>query len=117
MRIEWSEAAITAWRAYERLEPTVIGLKLNYEAEGCGCALSGVTRLEPLTAEDIKNASDLHNGSTSAIPIYYEPRFEIFFEDQLYLHYNQERKCFRLSGKGQIYHPCMVLHSTRKRGA
>ena len=109
MQIQWSEAAMAAWKSYVDEWPEMIGLKLHYEADGCGCALSGVVRLQPLTNVEISAKSDWHNGSTSSVPVYYEPRFEIFFEEHLFLHYTPERKCFKLSGKGQIYNPCMKL--------
>ena len=74
--------------------------KLVYDAEGCGCAVSGVPALwmldrTAMLESDLKAASDP--------TIVYERRHEVFYEDQLTLDYDQEDRRFRLSSNSQIY--------------
>lgn len=78
-----------------------ITLKLVYDAEGCGCAVSGVPQLwiiEQAGSEDI-----LMEGTDDSLSIVYERRHEVFFEDELKLDYNPSRSAYTLSSSQQIY--------------
>jgi uncharacterized protein YqkB len=74
--------------------------KLVYDAEGCGCAVSGVPSLWMLDRSAMLQ-SDLTAASEPMIV--YERRHEVFYEDQLTLDYDPDRRRFRLSSNSQIY--------------
>jgi len=88
-------------------------IRLMYDSEGCGCAVSGVASLwltdalEPDELEAETNAP--------ALPMTYLKRQEVFFEDRLRLDYSPERRAFRLSSDGQIYGNGIAV--TDRRGA
>jgi uncharacterized protein YqkB len=75
--------------------------RLVYDAEGCGCAVSGVVALWLTNApEDDERQAETN---VPGLPIMYLRRHEVFFEERLRLDYNPERRAFRLSSDGQIY--------------
>ena len=74
-------------------------LKLVYDSEGCGCAVSGVPqlwRVNNTEADDITI-------SEGAVTVLAEKRHAVFFEDDLRLEYEPSRSCFVLKSDGQIY--------------
>jgi len=75
--------------------------RLVYDAEGCGCAVSGVASLWLTNAAE--NDELRAESNVESVPLYYLKRHEVFFEDRLRLDYNPERRAFRLSSDGQIY--------------
>jgi|SRR5690606_37636850 len=74
--------------------------KLVYDAEGCGCAVSGVPALW-LVDRSTKLDTDLT--AAEGPTIIYEPRHEVFFEDRLALDYDDRSRSFKLKSSGQIY--------------
>ena len=76
-------------------------IRLVYDSEGCGCAVSGVVSLWLDDSEDSDEAPAESNHQ--ALPLYYLRRQKIFFEDAVRLDYLPERRAFRLSSDGQIY--------------
>jgi|HigsolmetaAR203D_1030402.scaffolds.fasta_scaffold00002_117 uncharacterized protein YqkB len=93
--------------AAERLralaQPGGAVFKLVYDAEGCGCAVSGVPALWMLdeTSELIRHHSHL---TVSELPlILCETRHEVFFEDRMTLDIGATTGSLRLFSGGQIY--------------
>ncbi|WP_166241589.1 iron-sulfur cluster biosynthesis family protein [Paenibacillus turpanensis] len=84
-------------------------IKLVYDSEGCGCAVSGVPSLWLLEAP---GKDDLVAEGESPVTICYEQRHEIFFEPKLKLGYNEARSTFSLSSDGQIYNPSITIKTT-----
>lgn len=87
-------------------------VRLVYDSEGCGCAVSGVPQLWLIPERDAK-------GLVSAVDekpaVVYDPRQAVFFEPQLKLDYNADQNSFRLAGDGQIYHYGMTLIDKSER--
>ncbi|MCF2942643.1 iron-sulfur cluster biosynthesis family protein [Paenibacillus tarimensis] len=74
-------------------------LKLLYDTEGCGCVMSGVPALQWITAPaqgDVKAES-------LPFEVWYEPRFEVFFEDTLQVDYSDSSHSFILKSDNQTY--------------
>ncbi|WP_309118540.1 iron-sulfur cluster biosynthesis family protein [Paenibacillus sp.] len=99
MYIHLTDAAAERLASYDLAEGE--RFRLVYDAEGCGCAVSGVVALWLTNAPE----SDEREAETNAeqVSIAYLRRHEVFFEDRLRLDYNPERRAFRLSSNGQIY--------------
>lgn len=76
-------------------------LKLVYDAEGCGCAVSGIPAMWVVTKQQVQE--EVQHALHEPLPIVYEPRHEVFFEDQLKLDYNPDKDAFKLTSAGQIY--------------
>lgn len=107
MRIRMTEAAASAIR--ERIGAGSGRLKLVYDAEGCGCAVSGVPALWIVDApnpEDAESAGD-------PISVLYEPRHELFFDREMKLEYDSSRRTFSLKSDQQIFHPRMTIQDMR----
>ncbi|WP_010273627.1 iron-sulfur cluster biosynthesis family protein [Paenibacillus senegalensis] len=87
-------------------------LQLVYDSEGCGCAVSGVPQLWIISSEDAD--LELLKAADAPVPILYEQRHEVFFEEELKLDYIPEKLSFRLNSKQQIYNNSMSLIDKRK---
>lgn len=80
-------------------------LKLVYDAEGCGCAVSGVPALWLISAPQ---HGDL-TADTNAFHVYYEERQAVFFEAELCIDYVPATRAFKLKSKQQTYHDGMLI--------
>lgn len=80
-------------------------LKLVYDAEGCGCAVSGVAQMK--WVREIGDESD--RIADGPLPAYVEKRQMVFFEDHLHLDYHHERRVYRLSSPNQTYNASMII--------
>ena len=79
-------------------------LKLVYDAEGCGCAVSGIASLWIVPGPQEGDAQAESNWGR----LWYEPRQEVFFDEELILDYRAEKRAFVLKSKGQIYNPLLL---------
>jgi len=75
-------------------------LRLVYDTEGCGCAVSGVPDLQ---AADEPAPGDLEAETDGPFAIGYDPRREVFFEDRLVIDRAPDGEGLMLRGAGQIY--------------
>lgn len=94
----------------ERQGQSQANVKLVYNIEGCGCALSGVAELwivEHLSEDDAL--------ATGHYPIYYDTRHTVFFEDELVIDYSPSRRTFTLKSNGQFYNASMLLYDKREQ--
>jgi len=109
MRVAWSEQAVRAIR--DLLGSDRVSVRLVYDTEGCGCAVDGVAALwavdEPLAgdAEAI--------GSPAGIRLWYDKRQAIFWDEELRLAYNPDRRAFALASDGQTYSNRLALQDRR----
>lgn len=108
MHITCTEAAIQ--QLSKQLGSSPGTLKLVYNIDGCGCALSGVAELWILN--DVSEDDAL---STGAYPIYYDTRHAVFFEDELIIDYTPSRRAFTLKSNAQIYNASLILYDKRKQ--
>ncbi|UVI27715.1 iron-sulfur cluster biosynthesis family protein [Paenibacillus spongiae] len=74
-------------------------LKLLYDTEGCGCAVSGVPSLQ-LVAEPAEGDT---LGTGDPYNVWYEPRYEVFFDPELKIDFDPSRNAFSLKSDNQIY--------------
>ena len=110
MRIRLTDAA--ASRVKEQLGANG-RLKLTYDAEGCGCAVSGVPALWIVDAPGPTDAET----AAEPLPVLYEPRHEVFFDEEMKLDYHAQRDVFSLKSDTQIYHTQLLLKDRRKSQA
>lgn len=107
MRIHFTEAAIAELN--KKMTDSSDILKLVYDTDGCGCAVSGVVQLWLVRS--------LQDGDVQAdaapFRIVYEQRQEVFFEEELKLNYHPDTFAFRLSSRQQIYNHAMSLIDKR----
>lgn len=75
-------------------------LRLIYDTEGCGCAVSGVPALQ---AVDEPVPGDREAETDGPYAIGYDPRQELFFEDRLVIDRAPDGESLMLRGAGQIY--------------
>lgn len=103
INIQFSKEAQDVIRKKVKHEDVV--LKLVYDTEGCGCAVSGVPTLYVIdeVQDEVKAVCD-------AFPIYYDKQQKVFFEQHLMIDVNQHATgVFVLKSKGQIYSGHMAL--------
>lgn len=98
MFIQVTESAMSVLKSYGLSAEDRI--RLVYDSEGCGCAVSGIASLWLVNEAD---PDDERAESNAELPLYYLRRQAIFFDDRLKLDYLPERRSFRLSSDGQIY--------------
>lgn len=111
MQIQLSEAAVDYLQSrLHQCSNEAAFIKLVYDSEGCGCAISGIPQLWVVSSDQLEDCVHTTNQS---FPIYYETQHEVFFEPQLKLQFTLNNKCFRLSSDQQIYNTCMVLQDKR----
>lgn len=80
-------------------------LKLMYDIDGCGCAVSGVPVLwlvKELEANDIEIKTNGH-------PIYIEKSKQVFFDETMMLDFIENINTFQLKSPGQYLNPRMSL--------
>ncbi|HZG85380.1 iron-sulfur cluster biosynthesis family protein [Paenibacillus sp.] len=109
INISMTPAAVERLASYERQPGDRI--RLVYDSEGCGCAVSGVASLWLTNAAEPDELEAETNAP--ALPVTYLKRQEVFFEDNLRLDYSPERRTFRLSSDGQIYGNGIVVSDRR----
>ncbi len=80
-------------------------IKLAFDHEGCGCVMSGVPAL--WLVDEADGGDVLARGS--ALPILYEKRHAVFFEDSLTIDYDEGKHAFQLKSKQQTYHHDMPV--------
>lgn len=103
MKIHFTENAKQA--ILKQMKRDDIQLKLVYDSEGCGCAVSGVPTL---WAEDNQSEADMQ-AQSNAFPITYNKHQEVFFEDEMTVDLNQSNGLLVLKSKSQIYNGMMKL--------
>ena len=96
MHITFTDEAIAAMQS--RCGPAA-KLKLVFDSEGCGCAVSGVPTFWLVSGPDRADA----RAETNAFEVYYEERHAVFFEDDLTVDVVPAGRDFRLKSKQQIY--------------
>ncbi|WP_281887114.1 iron-sulfur cluster biosynthesis family protein [Paenibacillus sp. YYML68] len=109
MFIQFTEDAVQAIR--ERIGERAGRLKLVYDNEGCGCAVSGVPALwiiEAATAHDFQLQAE-------PLDVWMDNKHEVFFEEKMTVERSTKNdRCFILKSSGQIYNSYM--HVIDKRG-
>jgi|HigsolmetaAR203D_1030402.scaffolds.fasta_scaffold01184_13 uncharacterized protein YqkB len=75
-------------------------LRLVYDTEGCGCAVSGVPALQ---AVDEPAPGETEAETDGPFAILYDPGREVFFEDRLVIDRAPDGGGLMLRGAGQIY--------------
>ncbi|KPV59854.1 hypothetical protein QJ48_08770 [Paenibacillus sp. A3] len=108
MRIIFTESAVAEIRRI--LDRQAGGrLKLVYDAEGCGCAVSGVPTLW-ITDEPDRNDFIV---AGDPFEVLMDRKHEVFFEENMTVDYQASGYCFILKSSGQIYNANMRLIDKR----
>lgn len=87
-------------------------IRLVYDTEGCGCAVSGVVTIW-IVNNTVDDEEDQAETNLSSLPIFFMKRHEVFLDDKLRLDYSPERLAFRLSSAGQIYGNGITIQDLR----
>lgn len=108
MHITFSEQAAEA--AMQKLGTDRPGLmKLAYDNEGCGCAVSGVPTLWIIEKPEPGDFEvDGH-----PFPLWMDRKHEVFFEERMTVDYTSKDRCFVLKSSGQIYNAFMKIIDKR----
>ncbi|WP_230632545.1 iron-sulfur cluster biosynthesis family protein [Paenibacillus athensensis] len=99
--------------AAERLQAAAGGkglLRLVFDSEGCGCAMNGVPTLWLV---DRPEPGDLE-AESAPLALVYRGKDEIFFEDKLFIDYQDRNKSYILKSSGQIYNAGMSVVDKRE---
>jgi len=103
MKITFTDCAI------KRLAPVFSNtnkrLKLKYDTDGCGCAVSGVVSL--WLVDDV-DEDDLVV-ETNFVPIVLEKSRLVFYDDIMTIDTVESLNCFQLKSPNQIINPRMSL--------
>lgn len=87
-------------------------LKLKYDIDGCGCAVSGVAALW-LEDEREENETEVE---TNGIPIYIQTSKKVFFDEQMTIDYSEGAGCYQLKSANEYLNPRMsYFDKTTKR--
>ncbi|KXZ22023.1 hypothetical protein AXI59_11735 [Bacillus nakamurai] len=79
--------------------------QLRFDAEGCGCAVSGVPTIwlaEELTGE-------CERIETNGLPLYIQTSQKVFFDEQMTIDYNEKAKTLALKSPAQMLSPRMSI--------
>ncbi|TDF99538.1 iron-sulfur cluster biosynthesis family protein [Paenibacillus piri] len=107
MHITFTDHAVE--QINSRFAPGDGELKLVFDSEGCGCAVSGVPVLWI-----VDQAADKElRAEGTPYRIVYEKRHEVYFEDRMVLDFEPKRGSFILKSDGQIYNAQMRLIDKR----
>lgn len=108
MKLKVTEAAS------KKLDEKISGkqgyVKLKYDIDGCGCAVSGVAAL---WFEGEKDAEE-HQISIGGIPIYIDKAREVFFDEEMTLDYKETNGCFQLKSPNEYLNPRMSFYDKTK---
>jgi uncharacterized protein YqkB len=107
------EITITA-AAAEKISERTTGrtgyLKLKYDIEGCGCAVSGIFALWFVPELDTSDILIETNNQT----VYMEKEKLVFFDEQMTIDFSQATNCFQLKSPQQILNGYMNFVLTEK---
>ena len=107
------EIMITA-EATEKINEKTNGrtgyLKLKYDTEGCGCAVSGVFALWFVSALE----SDDISIETNEYPIYVEKAKTVFFDEKMTIDFSPSANSFQLKSPQQILNGRMSFVTAEK---
>jgi uncharacterized protein YqkB len=108
MNISWSPEAIA--ELHRRYGHNANEWKLVYDTEGCGCAVNGVPALWAVSEPE---KGDLAAGSTGNI-LWYNKLQAVFFEDDMRISYQEDKRSFTLASDNQIYTTRLLITDRRK---
>lgn len=109
MYVQFTDEAAARIRDRYFVDSSAGALKLAYDTEGCGCAVSGVAAL---LIADSPDEDDRLAGS-NVFTVFFDPRHEIFFEDRLQVGWRDETKTFVLKSSQMTYNPAMRIVDRR----
>ncbi|MBB5326290.1 uncharacterized protein YqkB [Anoxybacillus tepidamans] len=96
-------------RAMQQLRPILANtkkqLKLKYDTDGCGCAVSGVPTLWLIDQAD----EDDVVVETNYVPVLLEKSRLVFYDDKMVIDAVEGAGCFQLKSPNQILNPRMSL--------
>ncbi|HWO75762.1 MAG TPA: iron-sulfur cluster biosynthesis family protein [Bacillus sp. (in: firmicutes)] len=81
-------------------------LRLHYDTEGCGCAVSGVPTLY---LEQTSKPGDHQAESNAKVRIFYNPQHQIFLGDRLTIDFSEKANTFQLKTPNEMLSPRMKL--------
>lgn len=79
-------------------------IKLKYDTDGCGCAVSGVAVLWFVKELDW---DDDQKVETNGYPVYVEKSKEVFFDEDMIIDFAESANCFQLKSMQQYLNPRM----------
>lgn len=101
MNIEWTEQAIN--KVSEKIDGKQGHITLNYDTDGCGCVMSGVTALSFADSY----GQDNEKIETNFLPVYLEKSKMIFLDESMKIDFLPEVNSFQLRSPNGILNPRM----------
>ncbi|GAA0346583.1 iron-sulfur cluster biosynthesis family protein [Bacillus carboniphilus] len=80
-------------------------LRLLYDTEGCGCAVSGV----PTLYKEKSQPKDRQAQTNTNVNIYYNPQHEVFLGTELIIDFSEKANTFQLKTPNEMLSPRMRL--------
>lgn len=90
----------------KRLTPDQEIVRLVYETEGCGCAVSGVPALY---IEKTSFPKDEEAENNSDFKVFYNPQHQVFLADHLTIDFSEKANIFQLKTPNEMLNPRMRL--------
>ncbi|RFU65618.1 iron-sulfur cluster biosynthesis family protein [Peribacillus glennii] len=101
MKIEWTEKAIN--KISDKINGKQGHMTLNYDTDGCGCVMSGVTNLSYTDS----HKQDHEKIETNFLPVYLEKTKMIFLDETMKIDFVPEANSFQLKSPNGILNPRM----------
>ncbi|WP_016939178.1 iron-sulfur cluster biosynthesis family protein [Bacillus siamensis] len=79
--------------------------QLRYDAEGCGCAVSGVPAI--WLADELTGQCE--RIETNGLPLYIQTSQKVFFDEEMTIDYNEKAKTLVLKSPAEILSPRMSI--------
>ncbi|MDQ0254402.1 uncharacterized protein YqkB [Evansella vedderi] len=93
-----------------KIEDNILFIK--YDTEGCGCVVSGVSKL--LEIEAIDEKLELVETSPCTYKVAYEKQYEWAYDENLIIDFNSASNTFMLKSPNQILNPRMSFTPLKK---
>lgn len=83
-------------------------LFIQYDTEGCGCVVSGVSKL--VEKHEITDRDSLAKTTPDGIKVAFEKQYEWAYDEKVIIDFNVRGNTFMLKSPNQILNPRMSFH-------
>ncbi|SDY53714.1 Uncharacterized protein YqkB [Evansella caseinilytica] len=103
MKIAVTEAA---YKALVKQSPTLVNhyLMIQYDIDGCGCVVSGVTKL---VEKDMLLSTDILASTNINLQVAYEKQYDWVYDEEMMIDFLPSTNTFQLKSSNQIINPRM----------
>ncbi|PLT34795.1 iron-sulfur cluster biosynthesis family protein [Bacillus sp. V5-8f] len=101
MKIEWTEQAIN--KISDKIKEKQGHITLNYDTDGCGCVVNGVTNLSFTDSHE----PDHEKIETNFLPVFLDKTKMIFMDEAMKIDFVPEVNTFQLKSPNGVLNPRM----------